>query len=277
MKIEHDFHIHTRLSPCAGENGGTYDAYIEQFKKEGLTCVGFADHYWDENVGYDAMGIPSVDRFYRTLNTEYVLQLKKEIEAKGEVGIEVFFGAEVEYDPVRRDIALSEGHAELFDFVIVPNSHTHMMMPKGLYEPYEKHLEFMTEAYLDILSSPLSRKILSMAHPFTAVACPYDYTEVMALMSDDGYRRLFDRTAEKGIAVEINTSCTKSFADEPESKRAAEYLRMFSLARECGVKFTFGSDAHTLKEHERYIEICQAAASLLGLSERDIAKLPKKN
>ena len=156
MKIEHDFHIHTRLSPCAGENGGTYDAYIEQFKKEGLTCVGFADHYWDENVGYDAMGIeskcyPSVDNYYRTQNTEYVLQLKKEIEAKGEVGIGVFFGAEVEYDPVRRDIALSEGHAELFDFVIVPNSHTHMMMPKGLYEPYEKHLDFMVQAYEDII------------------------------------------------------------------------------------------------------------------------------
>ena len=282
MKIDHDFHIHTRLSLCAGENGGSYDAYIEQFKKEGLRSVGFADHYWDELVGYDAMGIkskcyPSVDNYYRTQNTSYVLELKREIEQKGEVGIDVFFGAEVEYDPVRRDIALSKAHAELFDFVIVPNSHTHMMMPKELYEPYERHLEFMTEAYLDILSSPLSRKILSMAHPFTAVACPYDYTEVMALMSEDGYRRLFDRTAEKGIAVEINTSCTKSFADEPESKRAAEYLRMFSLARECGVKFTFGSDAHSLKGHERYIEICQAAASLLGLSERDIAKLPIKN
>jgi histidinol phosphatase-like PHP family hydrolase len=272
MKIKHDFHIHTRLSICAGPDGGTYDAYMEQFKKEGLTKVGFTDHYWDENL-------PTVDEpFYAYQNTPHVLGLKREIESKPCIeGIDVFFGAEVEYDPLRHDIALTEKNAEVFDFIVVPNSHTQMTMPHKLYFPYEKHRDFMIEAYEDILNSPLNKKILSMAHPFTAVACPYDYTEVMALMSEDGYRRLFDRTAEKGIAVEINTSCTKSFADEPESKRAAEYLRMFSLARECGVKFTFGSDAHSLKGHERYIEICQAAASLLGLSERDIAKLPIKN
>lgn len=281
MKIDHDFHVHTKLSVCAGPDGGTYDAYIDQFKKVGLKKVGFADHYWDELVGHDAMSIeskcyPSVDYFYRTQNTEHVLELKWEIEAKGDCGIDVFFGAEVEYDPVRRDIALSEEHAELFDFVIVPNSHTHMMMPKAFYEPYEKHLEFMTEAYLDIISSPLKSKILSVAHPFTAVACPYDYTELMALIGDDRYKSLFDKTAETGIAVEINASCCSSLLEAPESRRAAEYVRMFNLARECGVRFTFGSDAHLLSEHEKYIEKCQAAVSLVGLDESDIAKLPTK-
>ena len=273
MKRDHDVHIHTKLSLCAGPNGGTFDAYMERFKNEGLTKVGFSDHYWDELTRAAEGG------FYPPQNTAHVLELKQEIESKAawrRDGIEVFFGAEAEYDPKRRDVALSEEHAELFDFVIVPNSHTHMIMPRELYEPYEKHRDFMIDAYEGIINSPLYKKILAVAHPFNAVCCPYDFTELMTLMSDDQYKRLFDRTAERGIGVEINVACCRALHNDPESRRAAEFVRMFTLAKECGVKFTFGSDAHQLKEHEQYVDRCEAAVKLCGLTEKDMASLPLK-
>jgi histidinol phosphatase-like PHP family hydrolase len=271
MKIKHDFHIHTRLSICAGPDGGTYDAYMEQFKKEGLTKVGFTDHYWDENL-------PTVDEpFYAYQNTPHVLGLKREIESKPCIeGIDVFFGAEVEYDPLRHDIALTEKNAEVFDFIVVPNSHTQMTMPHKLYFPYEKHRDFMIEAYEDILNSPLNKKILSMAHPFAAVECPYDRIELLSIISDGVYKNLFEKTAKKDIAVEINASCARSLLEEPESKIAAEYVRMFTCAKEAGAKFTFGSDAHRLSAHDNYVSFCQAAVKLIGLTDGDIAKLPQK-
>jgi len=273
MKIDHDFHIHTRLSVCAGPNGGTFDAYMEQFIKEGLKKVGFSDHYWDELTRAAEGG------FYPPQNTAHVLELKREIESKdawNRYGIEVFFGAEAEYDPKRHDFALSEEHAELFDYVIVPNSHTHMMMPRELYEPYEKHRDFMIEAYEDIINSPLSRKILSVAHPFSAVCCPYDNTVLLSMMSDDKYLELFEKTAKKDIAIEINAGCVGSLLKAPESANAAEYVRMFQNAKKAGAKFTFGSDAHHLAEHENYVEFCGAAAKAIGLTDGDMATLPMK-
>lgn len=276
FKIDHDFHIHTRLSLCAGENGGTYKDYIDQFCEQGLKKVGFTDHYWDEEVGYEACSMgPGIEGFYKIQNTAYVLQLKDEIEKSDSKGIEVFFGAEAEYDPVRRDVALSEKNAEVFDFVIVPNSHTHIVMPKDYYYPYRKHVDFMIQSYIDIVNSPIRRKILSIAHPFDAVACPYEIDALIALVDDDTFKRIFDMTAESGIAFELNTYSMKYIIDgRGDGRFKDEYVRMVELARKYGVKLVCGSDAHSLKGHAPYTELCDYAVELFGLTKNDIASLP---
>jgi histidinol phosphatase-like PHP family hydrolase len=48
---------------------------------------------------------------------------------------------------------------------------------------------------------------------------------------------------------------------------------MFGLAKECGCKFTFGSDSHADGDHARYAEICQTVAGGLELEEKDLAEL----
>ncbi len=276
MKITSDFHIHTRLSLCAGPNGGTYPLYMEQFRKEGLTKVGFADHFWDDKTD-PVGGWKNKDReFYDPQNFEHILPLKREIEADNAKDIQVFFGAEVEYNPEAGDIALTEATAEQLEFIIVPNSHTHKIMPREFYNPYEKHGKFMVDAFVNTVRSPLKHKILAIAHPFVAVCCPYDAELAMMTITDDTYKRIFSEAAEAGIALELNTSTyEKRIVTLPE-ERLREHIRMFQIGLQMGCKISFGSDAHLLHEHYTYLEVCERAAELFGIKESDLVSLPNK-
>lgn len=266
MKITHDFHIHTGLSTCARDKeNATLEKYLENAKTYGFTQMGFADHFWDD-------AIPGAIPWYQPQNLAHVLQLKEQLRQVKDCPAKLYFGCEVEYDPYRRDVAVTEEHAELFDFIIVPNSHTHKTMPKDLYEPYERHAEFMLQAYEDILDSQVSRYITAIAHPFQAVCCPYDYPVLMNMIRDDQYKRLFDKTAEKGIAFEINMHVFSQLTDEQIC--AMPQIRLFRLAKEAGCKFIFGSDAHTYKPHERYFRT-EFLCDLLELKESDLAPITR--
>ena len=109
-----------------------------------------------------------------------------------------------------------------------------------------------------------------MAHPFDAVCCPYDYRILIEMISDDTFKRLFDKTAEKNIAFEINVSYSKNMT--PEELANDCHIRMFSLAKECGCKFTFGSDAHDNKQHEFYHN-AEILSNILNLKEDDLAEI----
>lgn len=262
MKIQHDFHVHTSLSICANETA-TVENYLAHAKRLGLKKIGFSDHF-------GAGDIPGARGFYRAHPFEHNAKLKETLASINEPDIKLYFGCETEYHTPRRDIALTEEEAEQFDFIVVPNSHTHMIMPKEYIPSYEKHRDFMIQAYEDILNSKLSRYVTAMAHPFEAVCCPYDNTILINMISDDQFKRLFDKTAEKGIAFEINVSFTKNMTTH-DIENCAQ-LRMFRLAKECGCQFTFGSDAHDSKQHEFY-ENADLIATLLNLQETDILAL----
>lgn len=267
MRVTHDFHIHTSLSLCANETA-TLENYIDNAKALGLKKLGFSDHYWDENI--DCIG-----PWYAVMNTKHVSALKEKINALGgkSDGIDLYFGCEAEYDLKNKGFAVSEANIELFDYVIVPNSHTHLTMPDELYYPAEKHKNFMMRAYREIIESPLSKYITAIAHPFEAVACPYGEYAVCETMTDDEFCRLFDKTAEKGIGVEINV-CWKREKNATEEMLAPQ-MRMLSLAKKCGCKFIFGSDAHGKAEQENYMENCEFFAKALDLSCDDILDIAK--
>ena len=103
--------------------------------------------------------------------------------------------------------------------------------------------------------------------------CPYDNRLLLKLISDDCYRRLFDRTAQKGIAIEINMSCwgRKTHAEIERDP----VLHLFCLAKECGCRFTFGSDAHDHLAHQTYANHTAFVSTLLGLGEEDLSPITK--
>ncbi len=276
MKVNHDFHIHTKLSLCAPDKTGTVENYVKSAKKQGLNKLGFADHFWGSEPGdpkyYESVKM-NPNNYYLTQNYEYISQIKPELEKYKDEAVELYFGAECEYDPFKKSIAVSREQVESFDFLIVPNSHTHMMMPESYYEPYEKHIDFMFDAFYNILNCEFSRYITSIAHPFRAVAPPYDRTILNKMISDDRYKKAFDAAANKNIALEINVfSIVKENPDD--ITKLDEDIRMFRLAKECGCKFTFGSDAHIITEHTNYTN-ADKIAQILGLSENDIAPIAR--
>lgn len=265
MKITHDLHVHTNLSLCAKPEA-TLTNQIEAALSYGITTLGITNHCWDERLG-DAKD------FYGGQNTAHVLSLRDEVEAARRRGdVRVLLGCETEYDYARRGVALTEEAAELFDYVIVPQSHTHMTMPRELYEPHQRHADFMLQAFWDILNSPVARHITAIAHPFSAVCCPYDKFLLLPLIPDDEYRRLFDRTAELGIALEVSMCSFKTASEE--GVRNSPFLPMLSIAKECGCRFFFGSDAHHPDQFCCY-RFVDAMADALGLTEEDLLPLAR--
>ena len=84
------------------------------------------------------------------------------------------------------------------------------------------------------------------------------------------YKKAFDAAAQKGIAIEINVF-PLSAGSENAVEKLEEDIRMFLLAKECGCKFIFGSDAHIISEH-KYFSDADKISDILGLTEEDIAE-----
>ena len=265
MRIEHDFHLHTNLSLCAKREVTAAD-YVSNARRLGLKKIGLSDHFWDS-------AIEGANKFYQPQDYEHICLLKPELEKLHCDDLQIFFGCETEYDPVHHGVAITEETAEQLDFLLVPNSHTHMMMPKDCYEPYQKHADFMLQATYEILSSPVSRYITAIAHPFEAVACPYPNGLLIDLITDDQFKRVLDVMAQKGIAFEINVSSMMR-KTAPEEIEQMSQIRLFRLAKQQGCKFLFGSDAHSAMAHDRY-ENATFVAKLLNLTPDDIAPIAR--
>ena len=258
MKITHDFHIHTHLSSCANENA-TVKHYVEKASDLGLKKIGFSDHIWDASID-------GANNWYKKQNYDHLQKLREEIVDVSTQDIQIYFGCETEYDLIHNDVAISKKIAKKFDFLLVPNSHTHITMPKEYYYPYQKHADFMIKAFYDIMNSNVSKYITAIAHPFFAVGCQYDNRELFKLISDSEFENCFKTTKERNIALEINISCFKnqnlaSIYEDPS-------LRMYHIAKECGCKFIVGSDSHSNLGHDRF-EIIYAITSILSLNDND--------
>lgn len=266
MKITHDFHIHTNLSVCAKETAKT-ENYVNNAKAMGLTKIGFSNHFWDAAVDgrFD---------FYAIQDYNHLAKILPEIKNRN-TDVKIYFGCECEYDPKHRGVAITEETAEKFDYILVPNSHTHITMPKEYYTPYEKHASFMIQAFEDTINSSVSKYITAMAHPFGAVCCPYDKETLIKIISDDTFCRLFEKTAKKDIAFEINTHNMQVNKQNEDEIIKSGYIRMYRLAKKSGMKFIFGSDAHDSKTHQGYKNIADFLAHLLELKENDIAEIAR--
>lgn len=266
MNITHDFHVHTSLSLC-GDKSATVDNYLDIVKRLGLKKFGFSDHFWDEHISTEHLSQMGKD-FYVPQDYAHICQLKPQLTAMDWGDTKVYFGAEADYDYHNRDICITESVAEQLDFLIVPNSHTHLIMPRDCYQPYQKHLDFMVQIYEDTLNSPVSRYVTAMAHPFEAVCCPYDNNILLNMMPEDTMKRLCDKTAEKGIAYEINVSAIRG--KTPEEIANWSQMRLFRMAKKYGCKFLFGSDSHTSWAHDTFAHDTAVVSELLGLTEDDL-------
>lgn len=263
MFIDHDMHIHTHYSPCADATA-TAEHYIQKAHELSLKKIGFADHMWDSAV---ECTIPD----YRKLTYEHISQIKEEVKALNAGGIEILFGCETECDK-NGTVAVSEEVAEKLDFLIVPQSHTHLTMPKDCYEPHRKHAEFMLERFYNIVESPVSKYVTTIPHPFCAVACPYDNRELVRLITDQEFSDCFCAAKEKNIAVEINAG---AFAGKSIGEiRTDPMLHMLSIAKSAGCKFVFGSDSHRSTGHDGFFKN-YVIACLLELKPENIAEFAR--
>ena len=101
--------------------------------------------------------------------------------------------------------------------------------------------DYMVNSFRSLMNNEMLRSYsdlipVSIAHPFQPVGFGTQRAEMTKLISDETYGELFTIAAKRGIGLEIN----------PWTNNDEEF-RMFSIAKECGCKFTLGSDAHDCK------------------------------
>ena len=91
-----------------------------------------------------------------------------------------------------------------------------------------------------------------------------EYLRVLELLPENELIRVFTKAAKLGVGIELNSG-DMSYAESEEST----VLRPFKIAKKCGCKFYFGSDAHHPNDFDRAKEGFEYVVELLNLTEDD--------
>ncbi len=234
---ETDMHVHTNLSLCASPSADPF-SYIEYGEKNGLKTIGFANHYWDEDVD-------GASPWYKQQDTAHIMQLREQLGDTGRFPIKVLIGCETEY--ANHTLGISAKKAEMLDYVLVPHSHTHMkgfVLPQGCEAP-EKHANYLVQSFYEVATHKLAAKyITGIVHPFFPCGKEFDeITEILKYITDEQFYECACAAKENNIAIEINTSCICS--SNLNEQAFAEYKRFYDQCKKADCRFFAGSDKHT--------------------------------
>ena len=257
MKIIHDIHIHTNLSFCAAHDA-TLEKYVQQAKGGQLKVLGISNHLWDSDV-------PGASQWYVPQNVDHVLQLKKLFPSNREIeGIKILFGCETEFT-YEGKLCITEEHMALFDYILVPHSHTHIkvVMPQEYAGDHSVHARFLMDSFMRVVTHRLSRHFTAIAHPFFPGTNHNICNTVQALIPNSYFYEAFAAAREADVAIEINGSCL------PKNEIPnCEYVRIYSIAKECGCRFTYGSDSHDHRV-DRKLHLVEFFCDQCGITQED--------
>ena len=233
MTIDHDLHVHTYLSDCCHDKEHHRPAEILAVAAEmGVRLIGFADHVWANP------DLPASD-WYRPQDASQISRLRDDL-ASVTTDVRVLVGCEAE--TVRPgQFGITREFAEQLDFVLLACSHFHMTgfveqpsarTPRGLADHM---LAFFRSAVTSGLATSIPHAFLPLGH--------YDLLDdAVATMSDGEFLDAFGEAADAGVGIEITVSYFPS--SKKPSFSIETPMRVLSLARQAGCRFTFGSDAH---------------------------------
>ena len=256
--LDHDYHIHSMISQCSSDPEQTAESILRLAKERGLKRIVLTDHFWDEAV-------PGASNWYATYHK--FTDISKALPLPSDPEVEFLFGCEVDMDK-NGVIGLSPEKYDLFDFIIVPTTHMHMRGFTVNEEDFAKPealARLWVERFDALLRSDLPFGKVGIAHPISRCIATENnmHLEVISLVHDAQMYRLFTEAARLGLGIEINGDDI-AFSDEDKDTA----LRPYRIAKECGCKFYYGSDAHKPrqfsvdKRFDRFVE-------LLGLTESD--------
>ena len=257
-QVDHDYHIHSKLSSCSSDPEQTPARLLAYAQEQGLKEICVTDHFWDEKVQ------PCLSGWYAVQDYAHIRQSLLLPQAEG---VRFAFGCETEFSGDLR-LGISRERMEELDFVIVPTTHLHMteIIPASADAAARaKAWETRLEA---LLSMDLPFHKIGIAH----LACPLimrgtPLNEVLDLIPDDVYHRLFAKAAKLGAGIELNASDVKTAGRTPAHIAAVE--RLFRTAREEGCRFYLGSDAHHPASLDAAPALFRAFVSKLGLTEEN--------
>ena len=250
--VDHDFHIHSQLSSCSRHPEQTPARILQYAREFGLSKIVLTDHYWDSAV-------PGASKWYEPQNFDHIAQFRDLPQAPG---VEFLFGCETDLDRFGR-VGVPASRYDDFSFIIVPTTHMHMKGFTITEEDFcvdERVARLWVERFDALLNSELPFHKVGVAH----LACPLmnktsraAYLHTLDLIPSQQMERLFTKAAQLGCGIEIN--------EHFSSEEAGCVLRMFRIAKACGCKFYFGSDAHGPDQFEDHLAFGKYVVDLLEL------------
>ena len=242
MDFTKDSHIHTWYSPDADPEA-TFEGYIEQAIRLGLTELTFTDH-----VDFDAVH----PLFHNMIDYEDYIQAFRLAQKNAPIPIKL--GVEIGYQShVKQDIKTFLATYP-FDFVILS---LHYLEGKDLYtqeyfagkteeEAYRIYFETLLEAVqtMDEFDVIGHFDYIPRYSPYG----DYDYAMFQDIIDD-----ILQTLIQKGKGLEINTSGYKT---EGRAYPRVEVLRRFVELG--GTRITVGSDSHRYEELGRNFEQLKA-------------------
>ena len=247
-----DFHIHTFLSSCSSDPEQTLQRVLQYAQENGLTDICITDHLWDTAVS-------GASDWYRPQNIEHV---KENLPLPTDPKVHMHFGCETDMDKSFR-LGLLEENFEEFEFIIVPTTHLHMRgftISEEDWGNLAKRRELVIERLDRLLDGKYPFHKMGLAHMTCPLAAGYDnqwenHIKLFSGIPDHVYTDQFRRAAKAGMGIELNAPI-----NDYDERELDAILRPYRIAKECGCRFYFGSDAHhpdsfrqAASEHETWV------------------------
>lgn len=263
--FDHDFHIHTFLSLCSGDPEQTVENIVKYAIENNLKQICITNHLWDKSV-------PGASEWYKTQDFKHISKI---LPLPENCGPDVLFGAETEFTKDCK-LCISGENLKKLDFLIIPITHLHLC-GVAIDEENAKSTKGRAKTWINkfraLLNMELPFEKIGLAHLATPLIAPTheEYIEVLKLLPEAELKTLFEKAANLGVGIELN-SHDMSFADEDSET----VLRIFKIAKQSGCKFYLGSDAHHLQAFENIDKIFKRAVDLLELTEEDKFHINKR-
>ena len=252
-----DLHLHTNLSFCAPEKT-VVSSFLPFCDSEGIKRIGISNHL------YSGMGI------------EHTLKIKNEIdELKDTSRVEILLGCELElfYD---EEPVLNAQNARNFEYVLVAPSH--------IFNQFSHYKSFdlsTSEKIRDLIVDNFKRACrlelgvpTAICHPLYPI-CASNQQKILDSMSDDILRECYTLAAQNDKCIEIHACLYRGSVPLDEEGLSPTYIRMLSIAKECGCKFHFGTDAHSPEDFVGKHALLERAAQRAGICKDDLWSLAR--
>lgn len=256
FQIDHDMHIHSYISPCAGNDPRqTKEAILSYGLTNSFRLLNLADHIWDEKSPWECYNL-WLDRGNDMTRARSILPLPQSKYCN------FLFGMEIDMD-MNGNLAASPEEMEKLDFLVFAPNHLHLKgftVPETTDMSAETYKKIYMERMDHLLSLNLPFHKSGLAHPLAP--CTAHALDAFDLISDREYEAMWSRMRDLGMGFEINIG---NYPDE----KLERILRPHRIAKAMGCKFYLGGDIHSPEASRGLYAHFQKLVDLLELTEED--------